>query len=442
MLVNSVNICDGACRMFIIETNKFKFSSLSVLACLDGIKTDVAYESMLLGVLSRGTDKHRTLSELNRHLDTLYSMTLGTRRHRFCSNHFLSAGIEYLDKRYTYDNAELEEAGVGVIKELLFEPLLDGNGLFLEAYVESEKQNLINALNSRKNNPRAYAASLCKELMSRDEPGFMSVDNTLERIAGITAASLTDYYRKALSACGFICFYVGNAPERAIKAVENMMQSLKHEGRLGKLPAHFTIDPPHIPNGVTELNVPIEVSQCKLSVGYRTPSVLGSPDATVEQIYATQVLNEIFGGGASSKLFLNVREAKGLCYYCGSSYSLYSGALYVNSGIDSADRALVESEIDAQLESIRQGNITEEELENAKRSLRFSYTQITDNTEALENFYLWRSLFSNTASHTAVIDGIMRVTAEDVARAAQRVVKCACVCIDAPVAEGRQDINE
>lgn len=428
--------------MFVMKSDKFKFSSLSMHIFLDRIDTNMAFESMLLGVLTRGTDKHRTLSDLNSYLDTLYSMTLGTRRHSFAGNRFLSASIEYLDKKYTYDGTELESPGVEIIKELLFDPLLDQDGLFLDAYVESEKQNLINAFNSRKNNTKAYAASRCVEIMSEDEPGFQSFDDALECISNITAKSLTDYYYKVISACSFVCFYVGNTPERAISAVEDMMHSLKQKGRLGTLPHMFTLQAPHIPSDVTSLNIPIEVSQCKLSVGYKTPVVFGAADVTPHEIYATQLLNEIFGGGASSKLFLNVRETKGLCYYCGSSYSIYSGIINVNSGIDSADRALVEAEIDAQLDSIRRGDISADELENAKRALKFSYTQITDSTEALEYFYLWRTLFFTAASHTEVIDGIMSVTAEDVACAAKKIVKCACVCIDTPAEEGRAPDNE
>ena len=70
------------------------------------------------------------------------------------------------------------------------------------------------------------------------------------------------------------------------------------------------------------------------------------------------VLNMVFGGGMTSKLFMNVREKRSLCYDIGSSYQGGKGILTVGAGMDCDQIQTVEDEVLCQLEQCRRGIIT------------------------------------------------------------------------------------
>ena len=102
---------------------------------------------------------------------------------------------------------------------------------------------------------------------------------------------------------------------------------------------------------------------------------------------ALSVMNAIFGGIPSSKLFLNVRERLGLCYSCGSSFSSATQYLRVSAGISARNRAVTEEEILRQLDEIKKGNITDAELLAARKSIEFTFDQTYDSPFSLISFY-------------------------------------------------------
>ena len=133
------------------------------------------------------------------------------------------------------------------------------------------------------------------------------------------------------------------------------------------------------------------------------------------------VFSEIFGSSPVSKLFMNVRERLGLCYYCNASYEIYKGVLFVTSGVDPASREEAETEIFRQLDEIRDGHITSAEFDAAIHSLINSYRAISDFPATLESYYDGRDVFALSCTIEECMAGIMRVTPEDVIRVAKGI---------------------
>ena len=145
-------------------------------------------------------------------------------------------------------------------------------------------------------------------------------------------------------------------------------------------------------------------------------------DGHSSSVYTAMVLNEIFGGSAASKLFLNVRERMSLCYHCSSSYHCYTGIMTVSAGIESKNREIAQNAILQQFKEIQNGNISPTELLAAKASLENSYRQIHDNPFDLQSFYGNRSLFGWNETVEECLRRISAVTVEDVAILAKQVL--------------------
>ena len=106
-----------------------------------------------------------------------------------------------------------------------------------------------------------------------------------------------------------------------------------------------------------------------------------------DQMAAVRLAMALYGGSVTSRLFLNVRERDHLCYYCSSSFQSFTGSMAVNSGVEHADAARAEKAILKELDDLRSGPITAEELEDCRRSLLSGMAGIEDTLGGIETWY-------------------------------------------------------
>ena len=153
-----------------------------------------------------------------------------------------------------------------------------------------------------------------------------------------------------------------------------------------------------------------------LAVGFRLGECMDDPDPA-----KLAVFNAVYGAGVTSKLFQNVREKLSLCYYAFSSIDTLKGIMAVLSGIevDKYDEAL--SEILAQLDAVRAGDISEAELAAARCSVANDLRTGADSAYYLADFYLRETVQGTDATPDDIAALAENVTAEDVAAIARGV---------------------
>jgi predicted Zn-dependent peptidase len=126
------------------------------------------------------------------------------------------------------------------------------------------------------------------------------------------------------------------------------------------------------------------------------------------------MLNELLGGSPSSKLFLNVRERMSLCYFCSSSFSIYTGAIMVSCGIEPSNYSLAKNAILDQFEEIKKGNVSDFELSAAQKSISNSYLQLYDSPFDIQSFYSGRRFFGVDDEIEECLKKLMAVTKEQI----------------------------
>jgi len=166
-------------------------------------------------------------------------------------------------------------------------------------------------------------------------------------------------------------------------------------------------------NNVTER---LDVTQGKLAIGFLTETA-----PCDEDYFALSVANAIFGGGAQSKLFNNVREKLSLAYYAGSMLNKYKGMLLVNAGIEFDNFQKAYDETLVQLEEVKKGNITDLEFESSKKFMINSLVSTYDDQMALISFYLNQKIGGTGYEIGQCIEGIKAVTVKDVAEVMRKV---------------------
>lgn len=392
-----------------IKTDKFKTGMLSFSLAMPLSSERTALNLLLSGVLRRGSLKYPSMVLLNRRLDELYATSIEVKNARFGKNEIFLLSAEILDNAFVSDGTDVLDGTAEVIADLLLHPLTDGKA-FPKGSVEREKVTVCDAIKAEINNPKAYASNRCSELMHAADSDFATVKGLLETIENADEVSLYAHYKNLIGNAKLEVFYIGSEEHSYVADIVK-----KHFSAFeGKQTALNPIKP-EAPTDLKEVAEPFDVSQGKLSMGFRIGVCAGS-----EEYFAAVLFNEIFGGSPASKLFMNVRERLGLCYYCASSYDTYLGNITVASGIDVSNFDITKSEILRQLDEIRNGNISDTEFEAAKKSIAHWYRQMYDYPFELFAFYSTRQIFGIDASPEEYLRRFEAVTPEQVISVANK----------------------
>lgn len=384
-----LRVSDGI-QLSCIQTEKFKSNILTLTVCLPASKEQAALRAVLPGVLRRGTQRYPDMASIHRRLDELYASCIELTNSRIGRMPIFTATAEFLSDSYVTEGGSVFDGVLDMLAEMLLHPRME-NGCFPASDVQQEIGFSQDAVRSEINNTRAYAAIRCLELMNRNDADFPTLNDLAQQLPTLSAQQITDYYRQYVLTAPLHAFYVGNLPP---ETVANRLQAAFAEWHVQRSDSLLL---PTVAVGADFLSQTeqMPVAQGKLTMGFRTDCCDNGSD---HRVYTALVFNELFGGAASSKLFLNVREKMSLCYYCSSSYHRYTGIVTVSAGIDSKNRAVTEAAVLEQLASIERGEITQSELDAAKRSLQNAYRQIDDNPFELQAFYGTRGLLGLRAS--------------------------------------------
>jgi len=143
-------------------------------------------------------------------------------------------------------------------------------------------------------------------------------------------------------------------------------------------------------------------------------------------LYALYVLGVILGGNMSSRLFINVREKQGLCYYIKAQIDVYqdTGDLMIRAGLDKDKIKKAIEIIISELKKLKSEGIADDELVKAKEFLKGRLVlQLEELNELAEYFGRQFILTDEILTPEAKIKKIFAVTKEDVARVANNLLK-------------------
>ena len=389
-----------------IPSEKFKTSLLSAQLAVPLRRETAAQTALLVTVLRRGTARLPDMTALGRELDMLYGARLGPQLRRMGENQVFGFTASCVDDRFLPPGEDLLEKTADLMGDMFCAPALQ-DGRLRADYADSERANLIDEIRSIVNDKRVYAARRLLEEMCAGEPYSVRLMGSAEDMERITPEALDSHYRAVLPQGRLELFYCGSAPlERVAGAFTRAFARLPRQGLLEPAATTRRSAPPE-PRVVTE---EMDVSQGKLGMGFRTQC----PD-----VPANLMLDAMFGGTSTSKLFLNVRERLSLCYYAGSSYHRLKGLVPVSSGIECENYERAVSEISAQLEALKAGAWEDWELQGARSSLLNSLRSIEDSAGAMEDFILGQTISGLKETVPDLIEAIGSVTGARIQAAAQ-----------------------
>ena len=397
-----------------LRTEKFKTACLS-LSLLTQLKRETASMNALIPyVLRRGTTRYPDMEALSARMDELYGTAVEPVVRRIGEIQCLGFYASIPEGAFLPGGQSVLRESCELLGQLLLSPATRG-GLLLPQYVDSEKEKLLDAIRSRVNDKSSYALSRCVEEMCCCEDFAVSRLGGESECEAINYKKLTKQYHSLLQQSPVEIFYCGRAAEKELAAALRDALITLPRGEIDyeigtDLRMNALEDQPRF------VEEELDVTQGKLVIGWRLGECMEDPDQA-----AILVFNAVFGGGTKSKLFRNVRERLQLCYHAGSLVDVHKGLLLVSSGIDFDKLDAARDEIFAQLEAMRRGEITEEELTAAKAGVASDLRAMCDSQGELEGFTLSQTLDGLDYGPLELAALAEDVTKEDVVRIAQSV---------------------
>ena len=393
-----------------IQDRRFKQSALSIQLLRPMDKAEAAVNALLPAILLRGCREYPDLQQITQHLDDLYGASIGTLVRRIGDYQTTGFYCGFMEDRFALPGDEILAPMIAFALQLLLEPIVEEGG-FSRDFVESEKRNLIAAIESERSDKRTYAAGQLLKLMCQNDTFGIPRLGEKEQVEAIDPVSAYTHYQKILQESPMEIFYVGSA---SIDTLAELLQPALAGLRRRLLPLPPQMPFRHAPG--QEKQETQQIAQAKLSMGFVTPITNRDP-----RFAAMQVCNSIFGSGMTSKLFMEVREKMSLCYAIGSGYYGSKGILTVNAGIDSSREQEALQAIHAQLRACREGQISDTELAAAKESILSGLRAVYDSPGAMENFFSTAAISGLARTPQTYADEIRSVTVADVVAAANTI---------------------
>lgn len=399
-----------------LKADKFKTACLS-LSLLTQLERETASMNALIPyVLRRGCTRYRDMEALSARMEELYGSAVEPVVRRVGEIQCVGFYASLPEGEFLPDGKDVLDDVAALMGELLLSPLKRG-GLLYKPYVDSEKEKMLERLRSRVNDKLSYSVTRCIEEMCCCEDFAVGRLGSEDECESINYQKLTKRYRELLQSSPVEIFYCGRAGfDRVAAAMRDALMTMPRgeidydigtDVRMNSLEAE--------PRFYEET---MDVTQGKLVMGFRLGECMEQPD-----IPALHVFNALYGGTSFSKLFLNVRERLSLCYYASSSLEVHKGIMLVFSGVDFDKFESAKREIIAQLEAMRRGDISEEELTAAKACVASDLRSFEDSQYELEGFYLSNALIGAEYSPLELSELVREVTADSVAAIA-RSVEC------------------
>lgn len=371
-IINRRKIADGV--YFSSITDKRYKKNLISVAFSTQLSEDTATENVIVPVLlTKCNSKLPTYKAFNNKMSRLYASGIGGTAGRQYDLQTISFGAYYLDDIYALSGEKMTGIMTDILIDCLTSPVTE-NGVFSEKFVELEKKTVIDNIETVINDKRSYAIERAMKTICKGEPASVCSYGTVEKAKLITPDSAYKAYRRMLETmpCEIICTGCSDFDGVAEKFAAAFEKVGRHDIE------NTTIALSPVKTQTEEVTERLTVNQSKLVLGFKSHS---DDDA------ALVLLQKIFGGTTSSKLFRNVREKMSLCYYCSAARNDLKGIMLVNSGVENENIEKTKEAVIDQLEEIKNGNFTNEDINFAEMAIKNDFKSVADSAGNVSNWY-------------------------------------------------------
>ena len=397
-------------RIHTIKTDKFKNCSMEIMFRNKLEKKEITQNNMLVDILMYSSKKYPKKRDVAIELENLYSASMRGFSTRLGNSVMLSFVLDFLNPKYC------EEGYLNDVLEMPFEMLLnpnvnDNDEFDLRSFniVRNRIKSDIEAL---KENATKYAFRRSLSNMDEDSPSSYYMVGYMDDLENITPSNLVDAYNNVLS--NYVCdiYVVGNLDmDEVVSIIKKKFKNKTIKKDRRELYVDNSIRKKHI--DVVETG---KYEQDSFIMIYNLEDL-----SKRETDFVIHLYNIILGsGGLTSKLYRYLREENSLCYNVSSIYQKYDKLLMIYSGIDGKDKELCVKLVKKAMDEMKNGEFTDEELDNAIKTVISSIKMSEDTLGGIVNNYLFNDL-DGLPLYEERIREFKTITKDDIMNVAKKV---------------------
>lgn len=399
----------------VIETNKFKTNLFAMFLTVPLNRENITQNALIPAVLRRGTETLKSQEEISIELENMYGATLDCGVEKTGDNQVLKFYLETLNDNFLPNKENLSKKAIELLLDVIFNPLTENNH-FKKEYVDSEKKTIKRLIDGRIDNKDMYAYTRCIEEMYKNEPYGLYKYGYIEDLENINEENLYTDYQNLLSIAKIDFFASGELQtDSVISIIEGNQNIQKLQER----------EDTHIVNTEdTEKKKEVQiqtiqdvkdVTQGKLVIG------LDIDYYKKDSRYAMCIYNVILGESATSKMFQNVREKAGLAYSARSTYVRQKNNIFIRAGIEIKNYSKALEIIKEQLEDMKNGKFSDEEIDNAKKYMTSGIKTVQDEQDSEITYYMGQELSKTLLTFEEYMDKINSVIREEILEIAKNI---------------------
>ncbi len=316
----------------------------------------------------------------------------------------------YTDREYTMSFIDVLPESLPQASQVLSELLFDN--AFEEKKFTSERKIILNELREVLDDPTEQIDELLLKNLFKNHPIRRPIGGYPKTINKLSLKHLEAIHTAAYEPQNMILMLMGNLSDTQIQTVlKHFIDKPKQQKITKKLHPQETQKPPR-----EESKRKKGISQTYLSVGTKTVNTK-NPDAPV-----LDLIGMILGGGASSRMFIELREKRALTYDVLATHSkgLDFGYFSVNCAVKNANLDKARELIFKEFANLREEKVAEEELERNKRLILSGILRGIDNPDECQDILAFMEIqFNNEKALGGYLEKVKTVTTAEVQAAAQ-----------------------
>ena len=396
-----------------IDTNKFKTNLMAVFLTTKLTRENVTKNALISLLLRRGSQKMKTQEKISKQMENLYGAIFECGLDKTGDNQVIKLYIETINDKYLPQLGEnMLKTAMDNLLELAFNPYVENDG-FSKEYLNQEKNTIKQLIEARTDNKARYSQERCIEEMYKNENYSLFKFGYVDDLENIDEKSLYKYYKELIQDCKIDIFVSGNLDENVNDIVENNENIQKLKERQANYAEPVIVK--KVQNEEKIVTESLDVAQGKLVLG------LDIDIDNDDEKYDILAYNAILGGTATSKLFQNVREKAHLAYVASSSYHRFKNNILINCGIEISNFEKALKIVKEQIEDMKNGNFTEEDLENCKKVIISTIASIKEEQDTGITYYFARELSESQYSPEEYTKRVQKITKEDILKVAKKV---------------------
>lgn len=400
-------------KIHFINTEKFKTNIISLFLTTKLTREDVTKNALIPAVLRLGTNNIKTQKELNKKLNEMYGANFNCGIEKRGDNQILKFYIESINDEFALNKENILEQSINLLLDIVFNPLTQNNE-FDENYVNGEKKNLQKIIEGKIDNKANYAYIRCIEEMYKNKNYGLYEYGYIEDLQKIDSSNLYKYYKELLEQCKIDIFISGKLEN--IDKIKTTIEENPQIKSLNERTPNFICNSKENAEDIEEKRISesMNVTQGKLVIGM---SIKNSEHEEA----ALSIYNAILGGGANSKLFQNVREKASLAYTASSLYLKTKNNIIIRCGIEIQNYEKAVDIIKAQLEDMKNGNFTDENIVDAKELMVASLNSIKDEQASQISYLMSQELANKKIEIPEYINQMKSITKQQIIDVANKV---------------------